>query len=52
MTVYAILLLVNLAWAPLFFGMYPMAGGAALWLALLLIAVHPWLPPSRWSGSA
>jgi tryptophan-rich sensory protein len=40
MTVYAILLLVNLAWAPLFFGMYPMAGAAALWLALLLIAVH------------
>ena len=40
MTVYGILLLVNLAWAPLFFGMYPMVGAAALWLALLVIAAH------------
>jgi tryptophan-rich sensory protein len=40
MTVYGILLLLNLAWAPLFFGMYPMVGGAALWLALLVIAAH------------
>ena len=40
MTVYGILLLVNLAWAPLFFGMYPMVGSAALWLALLVIAAH------------
>ncbi|WP_120951663.1 TspO/MBR family protein [Arthrobacter oryzae] len=40
MTVYGILLFVNLAWAPLFFGMYPMIGTAALWLALLVIAAH------------
>ncbi|SDL96348.1 TspO and MBR related proteins [Arthrobacter sp. ov407] len=40
MTVYGVLLLVNLAWAPLFFGMYPMFGSAALWLALLIIAAH------------
>ena len=40
MTVYGILLLLNLAWAPLFFGMYPMVGSAALWLALLVIAAH------------
>jgi tryptophan-rich sensory protein len=40
MTVYGILLFVNLAWAPLFFGMYPMVGTAALWLALLVIAAH------------
>ena len=40
MTVYGILLLLNLAWAPLFFGMYPMFGAAALWLALLVIAAH------------
>ena len=40
MTVYGILLSVNLAWAPLFFGMYPMIGTAALWLALFVIAAH------------
>jgi tryptophan-rich sensory protein len=40
MTVYGILLLLNLAWAPLFFGMYPMIGTAALWLALLVIVAH------------
>jgi tryptophan-rich sensory protein len=40
LTVYGILLFVNLAWAPLFFGMYPMIGTAALWLALLVIAAH------------
>lgn len=40
MTVYGILLFVNLAWAPLFFGMYPMIGTAALWLALLVISAH------------
>ena len=52
MTVYGILLLVNLAWAPLFFGMYPMVGAAALWLALLLIAVHAVAAAATWSGSA
>lgn len=40
MTVYGILLLLNLAWAPLFFGMYSVVGSAALWLALLVIAAH------------
>ncbi|WP_441426108.1 TspO/MBR family protein [Arthrobacter sp. YAF34] len=40
MTVYGILLLLNLAWAPLFFGMYPMIGAAALWLALFIIVAH------------
>ena len=40
LTVYGIVLLVNLAWAPLFFGMYPMIGSAALWLALVVITAH------------
>lgn len=40
MTIYGVLLLVNLSWAPLFFGMYPAIGAAALWLALGLIVVH------------
>ncbi|WP_223980994.1 TspO/MBR family protein [Arthrobacter sp. NicSoilB8] len=40
MTMYGILLCMNLGWAPLFFGMYPMIGTAALWLALLVIAAH------------
>ena len=40
MTVYGILLLLNLAWAPLFFGMYPMVGTAALWMAFLVLAAH------------
>ena len=34
------LLLVNLSWAPTFFGLYPAMGAAALWLALGLIVVH------------
>lgn len=38
--VYGGLLLLNLAWPLMFFGMYPMLGIAALWLALLLIAAH------------
>ena len=38
--VYGIVLVMNLAWAPLFFGMYPMIGSAALWLALVVIAAH------------
>ncbi|WP_404502637.1 TspO/MBR family protein [Arthrobacter sp. GAS37] len=38
MTAYGVQMLLNLAWAPTFFGMYPVWGHAALWLALLLIA--------------
>lgn len=37
MVAYGIQLALNLAWAPTFFGMYPMIGTAALWLALLII---------------
>lgn len=37
---FGLLLVLNLAWAPLFFGLYPMLGTAALWLALLVIAAH------------
>ncbi|MCX2749633.1 tryptophan-rich sensory protein [Arthrobacter sp. MI7-26] len=37
MTAYGIQMALNLAWAPTFFGMYPVWGDAALWLALLLI---------------
>lgn len=40
MRTYGLLLVLNLAWAPLFFGMYPMLGAAALWLAFLVIAAH------------
>lgn len=38
--VYAGLLLLNLAWPLMFFGVYPMLGTAALWLALLVIVAH------------
>lgn len=38
--VYGGLLLLNLAWPLMFFGMYPVMGTAALWLALVLIAAH------------
>ena len=38
--VYGGLLLLNLSWPLVFFGMYPMMGTAALWLALLVIAAH------------
>ncbi|WP_309976384.1 TspO/MBR family protein [Arthrobacter oryzae] len=37
---YGGLLLLNLAWPLLFFGMYPMLGAAALWMAFVAIAAH------------
>ncbi len=37
---YGGLLLLNLAWPLMFFGLYPVLGAAALWLALLVIAAH------------
>ena len=37
---YAVLLLLNLAWPQVFFGLYPVLGAAALWLALLVLAAH------------
>lgn len=39
-TVYGALLLLNLVWPLMFFGLYPMMGPAALWLALLVIGMH------------
>lgn len=40
LTVYAALLLLNVAWPLMFFGLYPMMGTAALWLALLVLGGH------------
>ena len=40
LAVYAGLLLLNLSWPLMFFGLYPVLGTAALWLALLVIAAH------------
>ena len=37
---YGGLLLLNLAWPLMFFGLYPLVGAVALWLALLLIVAH------------
>ncbi|MDI3212319.1 TspO/MBR family protein [Arthrobacter sp. AL12] len=39
-TVYGVLLLLNLVWPLMFFGLYPAMGAAALWLALLVIGAH------------
>ena len=38
--VYGALLLLNLTWPLMFFGLYPMMGTAALWLALLVLGAH------------
>ncbi|WP_331457466.1 TspO/MBR family protein [Arthrobacter sp. EPSL27] len=40
LTVYGALLLLNLAWPLMFFGLYPMLGTAALWLALAVLGAH------------
>jgi tryptophan-rich sensory protein len=37
---YGALLLLNLAWPLMFFGLYPVMGTAALWLALLVLGAH------------
>ena len=37
---YGVLLLLNLVWPLMFFGLYPMLGAAALWLAFLVIGAH------------
>ena len=37
---YGVLLVLNLAWPLMFFGLYPMLGAAALWMALLVIGAH------------
>jgi tryptophan-rich sensory protein len=37
LTVYVVQLVLNAIWTPLFFGLYPMIGVSALWIALVVI---------------
>lgn len=37
LTVYVIQLVLNALWTPVFFGLYPLAGAPALWIALAII---------------
>jgi benzodiazapine receptor len=37
LTVYVVQLVLNAIWTPLFFGLYPVLGVAALWIALVVI---------------
>jgi tryptophan-rich sensory protein len=38
LTAYAIQLVLNLLWTPVFFGLYPVLGSAALWIGFAIIA--------------
>jgi tryptophan-rich sensory protein len=37
LAVYVVQLVLNALWTPVFFGLYPVAGSAALWIALVII---------------
>jgi benzodiazapine receptor len=39
LTAYVVQLVLNAIWTPVFFGLYPLIGGAALWIALVIIVV-------------
>lgn len=57
--VYAVQLTLNFLWTPVFFGLYPFLGSAALWIALLIIVsligaiiwtIALFRPISGWAG--
>lgn len=59
LVIYSVQLFLNLLWTPTFFGLYPLIGTAALWLAFaiilaLIVAVSATVmrfgPISRWAG--
>ena len=37
LTAYVVQLVLNAIWTPVFFGLYPLIGGVALWIALVII---------------